>query len=271
VFASTAKWARAEEDYWTLELDRIEPQYLRLAPETVLIRTGPFLALPLAVQRRLLRRGIERVRGSLRSIDFRHVEGIRALMASRDGSGRIQLPDLDVYRSFDWLRLTPIGFDGRVERDFEKVLVVPGRTEDPDRRLVLDAELVERGDVYNDGMNGLDAERCAGSLFLRNWRPGDTFQSSFNQGRSETEKIKTLFQEFRIPLWERRTWPVVTFGNSIVWTRRFGVAGEFAAGPESRKILLIKEVMESNPAYSASIEMKRAPYPQAGEPGAEVL
>jgi len=114
-------------------------------------------------------------------------------------------------------------------------------------------------------------ERCAGSLFLRNWRPGDTFQSSANQGRSGTEKIKTLFQEFRIPLWERRTWPVVTQGNSIVWTRRFGAASEFAAGPESRKILVIKEVMESNPAYSASIEMKRAPHPQTDEPGAEVL
>jgi tRNA(Ile)-lysidine synthase len=275
VFASTATWARAEEDYWTAELDRFESQYFKIAPETVLIRTGPFLLLPVAVQRRLLRRGIERIRGSLRSIDFRHVEGIRTLMMSSEGSGRIQLPDLDVYRSFDWLRLTPIGFDGRVERDFEKPLAVPGRTEDSERRLTLDVELVERGGVYNDVMNGLDGERCAGSLFLRNWRPGDTFQSSRDQGRSGTEKIKTLFQEFRIPLWERRTWPVVTLGNSIVWTRRFGAASEFAAGRESRKILLIRElprdVMESNPTVQASIEMKRAPHPQTGEPGAEVL
>jgi tRNA(Ile)-lysidine synthase len=279
VFASTANWARAEEDYWTTELDRLESQYFKIAPETVLIRTGPFVTLPTAVQRRLLRRGIERVRGSLRSIDFRHVEGIRTLMRSSEGSGRIQLPDLDVYRSFDWLRLTPIGFDGRVERDFQKPLAVPGRTEDPERHLTLDVELVERSDVYNDVMHGLDGERCAGSLFLRNWRPGDTFQSSRDQGRSGSEKIKTLFQEFRIPLWERRTWPVVTLGNSIVWTRGFGAASEFAAGRESRKILVIREVtrdrsrevMESNPTAQASIEMKRAPHSQTSEPGAEVL
>ncbi len=283
VLASTANWARAEEDYWAAELDRLTPQYLKLAPETVLIRTGPFLSLPVALQRRLLRRGIARVRGSLRSIDFRHVEGIRVLMSSWEGSGRVQLPGLDVYRSFDWLRLTPPGFDGRVERDFEKPLLVPGRTEDAERRLALDVEirdveLVERDDVYNDVMNGLDGERCAGSLFLRNWRPGDTFQSSRGQGRSgtekvSTEKIKTLFQEFRIPLWERRTWPVVTRGNSIIWTRRFGAASEFAAGPESRKILVIRELSgeakESKPACPASIQMKRAPH--AGEPGAEVL
>ena len=80
------------------------------------------------MQRRLLRRGIERVRGSLRTIDFRHIEAMRAMMETREGSGRIQLPGLDIYRSFDWLRLAPIGFDSRLPRDFEMPLAVPGRT-----------------------------------------------------------------------------------------------------------------------------------------------
>jgi tRNA(Ile)-lysidine synthase len=92
VLASTADWARAEEDYWAAELDRLEPIYLIEKPETILISTGPYGDLPVAVQRRLLRRAIERVRGSLRAIDFRHVEAIRAMMATREGSGRIQLP-----------------------------------------------------------------------------------------------------------------------------------------------------------------------------------
>jgi len=115
----------------------------------------------------------------------------------------------------------------------------------------------------------LDWERCAGSLSLRNWRPGDQYHP---RGRSGSEKIKTLFQEFRIPLWERRTWPVIARGDSILWTRRFGAAREFAAGPESREILAIREVMESNSAFSASMNMKRARVScRSGEPGAEVL
>ena len=157
--AATASWARAEEDFWSAELERLEPQYLTSRPETVLIQTGSLLLLPVAVQRRLLRRGIERVRGSLRSIDFRHIEGVRTLMADREGSGRIQLPGLDVYRSFDWLRLTPIGFDARIERDFEIPLLVPGNTEDIDRHLSLVVELSDRTRVYNDEVDGLDWER----------------------------------------------------------------------------------------------------------------
>jgi len=269
VLAATAIWARGEEDYWDAELDRLEAEYLYRTPDTVLIRTERFLQLPVAVQRRLLRRGIERVRGSLRTIDFRHIEAMRAMMETQEGSGRMQLPGLDIYRSFDWLRLAPVGFDSRLPRDFETPLAVPGRTSLAERKLTIEMQLVSPPPVYNSEVEGLDWERCAGSLLLRNWRPGDQYHP---RGRSGSEKIKTLFQEFRIPLWERRTWPVIARGDSILWTRRFGAAREFAAGPESREILAIREVMESNSAFSASMNMKRARVScRSGEPGAEVL
>jgi tRNA(Ile)-lysidine synthase len=261
VLASTADWARAEEVYWAAELGRLESLYLTQKPETILIFTKRFLELPVAVQRRLLRRAIERVRGSLRAIDFRHVENIRDMMATQEGSGRIQLPDLDVYRSFDWLRLAPPGIDSRMERDFESPLNVPGRTEVLERHIALEMELIDNPGVYNDSeVAALDWDRCAGSLSqgmtLRNWRPGDRYQPG---GRAASEKIKTLFQECRVPLWERRTWPVVVAESpGIVWSRKFGVASEFAARPESGKILTIREVMESKPADGASMLLKRA-------------
>lgn len=263
VLASTAAWARAEEDYWAEELDRLEPLYFLEKPETILISTKPFLELPVAVQRRLLRRGIERVRGSLRAIDFQHVERIRAMMATREGSGRMQIPDLDIYRSFDWLRLAPPGIDSRLERDFETDLTVPGRTEVPGRQLTIEMELVDNPGVYNSEVGVLDWEQCTGSpsfqgLKLRNWRPGDQYQP---KGRTTAEKIKTLFQERRVPLWERRTWPVVVVtdgatGDAIAWSRRFGVAGRFAAEPGSGKILTIREVLESKPRLGTSMLLK---------------
>jgi tRNA(Ile)-lysidine synthase len=269
VLAATAEWARGEEDYWEAELDRIGPRYLIHSRETVLIDTRAFCELSAAVQRRLLRRAFAWARGSLRSIDFRHVEAVRALMSTREGSGRLQLPDLDVYRSFDWLRLAPPGIDTRLERDFEVTLQTPGRTEIPERLLSIEIELVGPQPVYNDEVDGLDRERCAGTLVLRNWRPGDQFH---RKDRSSAEKIKTLFQEYRIPLWERRNWPVIARGGSILWTRRFGVAAEYAASPQSRNILLIREAGESNPAPGTSTEVKRASgFPSSGEPGAEVM
>lgn len=256
VLASTAAWALSEEDYWSAELDRLAPLYLIDRSETVLISSSAFLELPAAVQRRMLRRAIERVRGSLRSIDFRHIEYIRAMMAAREGSGRLQLPSLDVYRSFDWLRLAPIGIDSRLERDFEAPLAVPGRTEVKDRQLTIEMELVDLSRVYNSEVQGLDWERASHSLKVRNWRPGDQYQP---QGRASAEKIKTLFQEHRIPLWERRAWPVIVQGDqTIVWSRKFGVATQFAAQAGSEKMLTIEEPGESNPGSAASVQMRRS-------------
>jgi tRNA(Ile)-lysidine synthase len=78
----------------------------------------------------------------------------------------------------------------------------------------------------------------SGSLELRNWRPGDQYRPA---GRHGPEKIKTLFQESRIPLWERRNWPVIVRGDEIIWVRLFGPAAEYVAGTESRSILFIGE------------------------------
>src|SRR5436190_1114455 len=72
-----------------------------------------------------------------------------------------------------------------------------------------------------------------------NWRPGDRYQPIAAGG---VQKIKQLFQEARIPLWERRNWPILLDGDSIVWVRRFGPAAQFAAGPETATILRIQEV-----------------------------
>jgi tRNA(Ile)-lysidine synthase len=99
-------------------------------------------------------------------------------------------------------------------------------------------ELIDPESVYNNGVNRLDWYRLTGSLQLRNWRPGDQYRRA---GHSGEEKIKTLFQDARIPLWERRHWPVITLEDVIVWARGFGPASDFAATAESRIILLIRE------------------------------
>jgi tRNA(Ile)-lysidine synthase len=250
ILAATAEWARGEEDYWNDEITRLSPGLLEQRGETILISAKALMLQPAAVQRRLLRRAVELLRGSLRGIDFGHIEAIRALTASLEGSGRLQLPDLDIFRSFDWLRLGPIGLDSRHERDFEVPLTVPGHVALPERGLFMDLELTTGADVYNkQKYNVLDWSRCAGSLALRNWRPGDRYRQP---GKSGAEKIKSLFQEYRVPLWERRFWPVIASGETIVWTRRFGPAAEFAAGPDCGQLLLIREHGESNGRFLTS-------------------
>jgi tRNA(Ile)-lysidine synthase len=149
--------------------------------------------------------------------------------------------------------------DSGVDRDFSVTLAAPGLTAVPERSIALKIESVKARDVYNNQMNALDGDKCAGPLELRNWRPGDRI---YPKTASGAEKIKTLFQEFRVPLWERRNWPVITRGETILWTRQFGADRNAAAGPETNTVFLVHEISgadarESNHSLNASIEKKR--------------
>jgi tRNA(Ile)-lysidine synthase len=243
--AHTADWAQAEEAYWESELARLSPVHLISQPAAILIQTDPLAALPLAVARRLVRHAIEMAKGDLRGIGFEHLSDILELAASAEGHGRVQIPGLDIFRSFGWLRIAPPGVDNLHNRNYRLPLPVPGAVALPGGKVVVHTELFENTNVtetsdavYNGCVGLLDWNRISGSLEVRNWRPGDQYQPV---GHAGAEKIKVLFQESRVPLWERRHWPVITMGEAILWVRRFGPAAGFAAKPGTSSVLGIRE------------------------------
>jgi tRNA(Ile)-lysidine synthase len=241
--AQTAAWAQDEEAYWEQETARLAAAQLGRRGDAILIETGALRRLPAAAARRLLRHAMAGVKGDLRSISFAHVEAILELARAAKGHGRAQAPGVDVTRSFDWLRLAPPGTGA--PRGYRMPLGVPARTALPEDA-VIETELVGAGtesgplaSVYNGSVDVLDWRRVAGPLEVRNWRPGDEYQRVGSHGE---ERIKFLFQEHRIPVWERRHWPVVTRGETIVWVGRFGAAAGVAAAPGAGELLRIRYV-----------------------------
>ena len=245
MLAHTADWAREEESYWEAEMDRLADAHFTLKPPALFLRADRLTELPLAAARRLVRRAIEQVKGDLLGIDFGHIAAVLALASQPAGDGRLQVPEVDVFRSFEWIRLAPPGLDRLENRNFRHPAPVPGRVLLPGGGSAIELEVIENKpstengeSIYNKLMGYLDWDRISGALELRNWRPGDQYKPV---GRSREEKIKLLFQEARIPLWERRSWPVLTSANGILWARRFGLAADLAATPQSQTLLKIQE------------------------------
>ncbi len=208
----------------------------------MLISAAALAALPLAAGRRLVRHAIQRAGGGNQGVDFHHIAAVLDLAGRSEGTGRTQLPGLEVRRSFDWLRLAPY----RRAEEYRICPAVPGLTRIPGANFAISLELVENSEstrcaenVYNKWMGGIDWNRLSGPLELRNWRPGDQYQP---MGIPAAKKIKTLFQQARIPIWERAQWPVLTDAESIVWVRGFGVATGVAAGTGSSRVLAVGEL-----------------------------
>ncbi len=248
VLSNLAILAQDEEQYWKTKLDACP----LTPPEAPVLKTSQLTDAPPALARRLVRRAIEHVRGDLRQVDFGHVESICALAGSPKGHQRVQLPGLDVVRSFEWLRFAPSGRAVPARRDFLLPLTVPGSVELPSSSTRITVRIIERAEnpeAYARVEGDLDWQRVTvrngvpSGLELRNWRPGDLYHRI---GQSKPEKIKVLFQEARVPLWERPNWPIITYNGIILWSRRFGPASEFAADPKSRVILRVGETVFSS-------------------------
>jgi tRNA(Ile)-lysidine synthase len=239
--AHTADVSVAEEAYWEAEIGRLAGLHLTHRGGACFLSASLVRGLALAVARRLVRHAIQMASGG-RVGDFHQVGGVLELARRSRGDGRIQLAGVEVRRSFDWLRFgtfsEPEAYCCRP--------AIPGVTRVPGTEFAISLEMHEKeettgspGNVYNSGVVGIDWNRLSGPLQLRNWQPGDQYQP---RGVPAAKKIKTLFQEARIPVWERAQWPVLTDAESIVWTRRFGTAAAAAADSGSSRILAVNEL-----------------------------
>lgn len=241
--ARTAEWAYEEESYWAQHLQGLAAEFIHVdSDEAVLLRASDVSRLPRAVGRRLVRRAIEGIKGDLRGIGLEHVDRILDLIAADEGHDRTQAPGVDVFRSFDWVRIGRMTGDSLENRNFRLPLPVPASVALPGGQFVVSVEVLESAGqvdcVYNNEVSRVDWDCVTGPLTLRNWRPGDQYQPV---GRAGEHKVKSLFHEARVPLWERRHWPIIVCNDTIIWARRFGPASACAATPESRSVLEIRE------------------------------
>jgi tRNA(Ile)-lysidine synthase len=257
VLAHTAEWARGEEEYWAEVVEDLATKYLRVREEGVEFPAADVRSLPVAAARRLIRLAIGRARGTLAGIGFEHVESIRSLAAGRAGRGRADLPGLRATRSHELVLLAPqparsshtapAGYC--LEVDAPGNYAVPG-TATRIRLKILNP--AKQNGVYNDSFQALvDWEKVPKPLYLRNWRAGDRIDPARRGG---AKKLKLLFQQGRVPSWDRQGWPVLAVSSgsgsrpltggpeTVVWTRKFGSSAAFAPDGQSRVVVEIREI-----------------------------
>ena len=252
VLSDTAELSWAEEEYWQALVERelamrqcpeprdsrIEvPQGLKpgFSADNGTAQAEPFqkaalarlslerfAELPLAFQRRLLRRFAER---NGLALDFEHVE--KLLRCARG-----ELPKTEL--AGGWLAVRRGGcLELRVPTPepscpgYEYALLIPGEVNIAEIGLTVRAvtvrEAIAQESHDTDGFFGVDLVGL--KLTIRNWRPGDRFHPAHT---GSEEKLKRLFAEKHIPAEQRSTWPVALQGEEIVWVRGFPVARSHA-------------------------------------------
>lgn len=243
VLSHAAEWAQGEEAWWKAEIDRLAAAHFVVSESAIVVSAQVLADLPVAVSRRLIRRALQTVKGGLEGVHFGHVESVLSLVNNCAG-GSLYLSDLMAQRSFDWVRFALF----KKPQPWQVNPAIPGTTTVPGTRLSLVLEIIDNAEtskaiacVYNNVMGCLDWTQVSGSFTLRNWRPGDRYQPV---GSPSEQKLRHLFQEFRVPLWERAQWPVLESAGRIVWSRRFGTAAWCTATANSSALLTVRELAD---------------------------
>ncbi len=232
--------ARDDENYLEKQAgEQARPWRVRDGMEEK-IPISALVEFPASIARRVLRQMMASVAGSTRGLTYAHIESLRRFAAEAQSGRRLDLPgELVARKEFDWLTLGPQAPVAR-HSDFRLAVNVPGEVVVPATGAKLVFKIVEPKELpeaYNAGA-GLDPRKLRGRLVLRNWRAGDRFQPL---GSRKVRKLKELLGGRRVPLGQRKFWPVLEDEKEIVWVRGFPSASGVAATPDSAQILIIEE------------------------------
>ena len=196
---------------------------------------GDLASRHVALVRRILRAALRSAGSDLRDIGFDHLEQVRHLLGEGKSGKVIELPgSIHVERSFDTLLFRSADFRKEVEYAYE--LPIPGRVQIPEAGLAFEARIIGAAAEDRPGPPAgalVDGERLGACVKIRNWKNGDTYDPV---GLPKS-KLKTLFQQKRIPRSARYRWPVCVAQSSIVWVASFPVSRDFAPTEGSRRII----------------------------------
>jgi tRNA(Ile)-lysidine synthase len=205
------------------------------------IPVSAFARFPSSIGRRVLRQMIAAAGGHLRGFTHSHVEALRRLAVDGRSGRSLVLPrGLAARKEFDWVIL---GVAERETRNGYCYLVeVPGETRIPELGLTFLFRIVNSG-RSRKGYNGtegprVDLSKVRGELRMRNWQSGDSFRPV---GSRKVRKVKEFFQERRVPLGQRRLWPVLECGKSVIWVRGFPPDVRVAVSPATEHVVAIVE------------------------------
>jgi tRNA(Ile)-lysidine synthase len=204
----------------------------------------PFLALPAVLRKRIIRKILVTVRGSVRRIGRKHIHAIDELAGSAHPQGRLNLPDsLIVRRTYDFLHF--IDQDEGRAGGFCYSLEGPGTIFIHEIGKSLSLAVRAKGE-WNPPVSpwtaDLDAEKTRFPLVLRNFRPGDRF---IPLGMKGHKKIKDFFVDLKVPFEVRRTTPILVQQEIPLWVVGYRIDERFKITPTTRLVLEARILMPS--------------------------
>lgn len=241
--------AREDKGVWRISLhDLITPQ-----PQAEEAKNPDPLwsrYAPQAVSKRMIRLLVKKVKPRSGQLSSIHVDAVLHLAQQPDSGKSLQLPGgVEVRRERATLAFRPLPQTSSAKSKsapkpyFHSVDLLSGQAE----VRLLEQSCALRFTVIDWPPQGretsltgavLDRAKLHSPLVVRNWRQGDLFHPFGHQKR---HRLSRLLNEVGVSRWDKVSWPVLTSGGRIAWTRGLPVAAELAPGSSTSSGVVITE------------------------------
>jgi len=216
------------------------------------------LALPLALQRRVIRKAVQHTTGVNRGPSFGAVSLLLERVIHGCSGSCATLRNANVSRAYETILFQPCDAvsgaraTSEAASDSSIALSVPSTISWPFTGQRLQADLVhgpqsEKTCATLSPMQAmLDADRMTLDLCVRTWRPGDRFHP-FGFGGHQ-KKLQDLFADLKVPRPARARIPLVVAPEGIVWVAGYRTDHRFGVTASTRRLLRLS-LMESEKEF----------------------
>lgn len=174
-----------------------------------------------ALRGHLLRKAIEKVKGSLSNLDFSHIQEILSKVGAAE-KWELHLPD-GVYALGNQRTLIFTLEKPKADKQpFAYRLPVPGEADVPELGIKIKAEVLDKPKKLETSSNValLDFKTTEEELSVRSWQAGDRFSPLGMKGK---KKLQDFFVDEKVPEEERGCIPIVESKKGIVWVAGYRV------------------------------------------------
>jgi tRNA(Ile)-lysidine synthase len=176
--------------------------------------------LPVALQRRVIRRLLQLRESTGRAPSLRVVEAVRHFLKHTRSGTRLSLPSCVFIQRQNYVMVSrSSGTDPSASQELP--LPIPsvvywGRTKFRFEVQLMTRERARQLPPQSGGVRALfDARRCSTPLVIRTWRPGDRFAPRGMKGR--TRKLQDFFTDLKVRGEERNQVPILAAPEGILW------------------------------------------------------
>ncbi len=264
----TGRIASDDIDFLDEQIARLWDEVAQQRGKTIILDKEGFDQMPSALQRYLLRASAEKLLGSAKDIEMRHIEEMMSL-ATKPAGKRLSLPGGLIFSieynkyllTSDFAALSPFP---TLRDEFQ--LKIPGETLLPGWRVeatIIDPSVVKGklegalapseiitplplnkgkgtkgiGLIKNDFTAYLDLGKTGDKLTVRPRQPGDRFQPL---GMSQPKKVNEFMIDAKIPQAWRQQVPIVCSPEHILWVVSWRIDDRAKVTESTKQILCLK-------------------------------